>query len=542
MHKSYKHIFLAASLASGLSLAGCKKGWIDINYDPQQITETNATPDIILPNLLIEAHSSSEQWVMQSWMGYWACANLPSGIKHTTYFPVDEQLFVSMTPDVSIMRFEANAKVHDQPFYEGIAKILKAISWSRAVDCVNNIPYTQAGKPEYRKPKYDNGQEIYEDLIKQLDQAITLIKGTTTDKALRIGVADIVFHGDRTMWVKFANTLKLRLLMHQASRTDRHAYIKTEIDKITAEGSGFLASGEDADMNPGYTDQKPSQYFSQWSQYDLYPRWSSNLGGSFLPYWQFATANEYAMNLLKVNNDPRLGYFYGPARITMPAGGAEAFPQAGPREYRGARFGLKINVVQFPYNQTEYLSQVGGVRAQNMAVSPTSTGIIKGYDMPVWMMTSIESLFLQAEAVQRGWLAGDAETAYKDAIKESFRWLNVGGNSTVPSLSDDKFNTWYIQETAAGNQSVSWTAAPDKYKLLMFQKYMAFNGIEPFETWVDYRRNGYPNLPLSYDDARTADRMPIRAPYPYSEALLNKENLEAQGTIDPFTSKIWWMP
>ncbi len=90
---------------------------------------------------------------------------------------------------------------------------------------------------------------------------------------------------------------------------------------------------------------------------------------------------------------------------------------------------------------------------------------------------------------------------------------------------------------------VSWTAAPDKYKLLMFQKYMAFNGIEPFEAWVDYRRNGYfPVIPLSYDPARVGNSMPIRSPYPPLETTLNKDNLDAQGPIDIFTSKIRWMP
>jgi len=77
----------------------------------------------------------------------------------------------------------------------------------------------------------------------------------------------------------------------------------------------------------------------------------------------------------------------------------------------------------------------------------------------------------------------------------------------------------------------------------MYQKYMAFNGIEPFESWVDYRRNGaFPVIPLSYDPGRKGDRLPIRAPYPAKELTQNKENLLAQGTIDVFTSKIWWMP
>lgn len=541
MRNQYKLLFITLCTAGVMFLAGCKKGWIDINYNPLQLTENNATPDIILPDLLLSSQSVVNDDFLQAWMGYWASSDYPTGTAQIMFFPMDHSFLGSATPDVNIFLFEKNAQRHDQPYYVGIAKVLKALHWSRAVDISNNIPYGDVGKVEIRKPRYDDGKVIYEDLMRELDAAIGLIKGASQDKALRIGIADIMFKGNKVMWVKFINTLKLRLLMHQAGRTDRAAYIQAEIAKIMAEGTGFLNSGEDADMNPGYTDQKPAQYYGKYSAFDIYPRYYISLGSAFLPYWQLASANVTAMNMLKENNDPRLGFFYSPARLPVPAGGAEPFTQPGPVEYRGNRLGLPVNRLEYPYQQTDYVSQVGGVRTLRTAVSPASTGIIKGYNMDSWIMTSIESKFLQAEAIYRGWLPGDAETAYEEAVKESFRWLNVGGNSNTPALSDAVFNTWYAQEAA--NPKVSWAAAPDKYKLLMFQKYMAFNGIEPFEAWVDYRRNGsFPDIPLSYDPTRTSDKMPIRLPYPVSESLLNKENLEAQGTIDPFTSKIWWMP
>jgi hypothetical protein len=76
----------------------------------------------------------------------------------------------------------------------------------------------------------------------------------------------------------------------------------------------------------------------------------------------------------------------------------------------------------------------------------------------------------------------------------------------------------------------------------MFQKYMAFNGIEPFESWVDYRRNGsYPNIPLFADPARVSDKLPVRSLYDAREYVNNTDNVRAQGVINVFTSKIWWM-
>jgi hypothetical protein len=103
------------------------------------------------------------------------------------------------------------------------------------------------------------------------------------------------------------------------------------------------------------------------------------------------------------------------------------------------------------------------------------------------------------------------------------------------------FSSWY--QSQSGNVNVSWGAAPDKYKLIMFQKYMALNGIDAFESYVDYRRNGaYPDIPLSYNQGRKGNAMPIRSPYPITEYTQNAANVNAEGPIDIFSSKIWWMP
>lgn len=163
--------------------------------------------------------------------------------------------------------------------------------------------------------------------------------------------------------------------------------------------------------------------------------------------------------------------------------------------------------------------------------------------MSDWLMTSIESKFLQAEAVYRGWIPGDKKQAYLDAVKESFRWLNVGGNSQIPVLSDNIFNSWYAQQVSVKNPNVSWEDAPDKYKLIMYQKYVGLNGIQSEESYTDYRRNGrYPDVPLSSDPARAGNVVPIRLLYPLKEYDTNAENVKAQGTVNVFTDKIWWMP
>jgi hypothetical protein len=523
---------------------GCKKGWLDVNYNPLELTDASATPDLVLPTLLESCVSvNGSNKFLPQWMGYWSYYQVPPGFYEVTYlrFQVGPNT-MDVQPKAEIFYLEQKSRAKGQEFYEGIAKVVRALQWSRSVDIINNMPYSEAYNVNIRQPRYDEGQSIYEDLILQLDTATTLIKNADINKNIKITISDIMFHGNKTLWLKFINTLKLRLLVHQANKPGRSDYISEQISKITTEGSGFLESGEDAAVNPGYVlGKKINTYFGLFSSHNPYGQ-SNFDAASQLGSYYYAHAHVFAMEMLKADNDPRLGYIYSTIDEEVPAGSPEPFTQSAPLNFRGNTYGNYIDNIKFPFQNNTYVSAVGGSRNTDV-VNPTATGIIKGRDMDDWVLTSIESYFLQAEAIQRGWLPGDAEQAYKLAVQESFRWLNVGGNSNAPALSDAVFNDWYDGQVAAANVNVSWNAAPDKYKLLMLQKYHAFNGIEPMETWVDYRRNGrYPDIPASLSPQRTGSTIPYRLLYDLAEYELNQENVNKQGTINLFTSKIWWMP
>jgi hypothetical protein len=536
-------IMTAAVLTLGITACD---NWLDVNYDPRNLTDHSATVEVILPPLLERCASVGGPWVIHHWMGYWSHWNMNENYGAVNYKDVQatSAFYFNVTPPAEISYLEKKAKQSDQLFYWGIAKVVKALKWSQAVDMVNNMPYEDAYNVKILQPRYSQGEAIYEDLIKQLDSAAILIKTATSLQSSDIINTDIMFHGDKAKWAKLINTVKLRLLIHQANRTEREQYILSEIQKIVSEGSGFLGSGEDASVNPSYsTDRyKLSRYFGTYSSHNF--QWG---GGFYDARYQFtstqvAHANVYALELLKSDNDPRIGLLYSTIDNPFTPGDPEPFPQSAPLDFRGNKFGLYIDALKYPYQDPLYVSAVGGSR--NLAdVNPSAQGIIKGKNMSDWVLTSVESMFLQAEAVQRNWIAGDAEQAYLDAVTESFRWLNAGGNSTDPSLSDEIFFEWYNEQVDTGNDRVSWAAAPDKYKLLMYQKYMALNGIESLETWNDYRRNGrFPDVPLSAASSLVGDKVPIRLLYNQDEYRYNTDHVKAQGPIDMFSSKIWWMP
>lgn len=546
-HKKILVLALAILLLAGSS---CKKGWLDINYDPQQLTDKETEPYLLLPTVLRDFTPSGNYQFLSFWMGYLCPPSpYPNGYSITTYSIYQpDQTFqpLDFTQAIAqVIPLHEKAKASGEDFYLGIAKTVDAMLWTSEVDVRNNIPYAEFGKTHILQPKYDEGKFIYEEEMKQLDSAISLIKNADINKNRRIAQSDIMFHGDKTKWIKFINTLKLRMLVHQANRPDRQTYINAQVAKILAEGSGFLGSGENASINPGYYDytEKRNRLYDKYAKNHSSQSWESLPGNSGLMYsWEMGSANAVSLNFLKQNNDPRLQHIFMPASMPLPPGAPEPFSQPLPTDYRGNKFGLPVNPGAFPFQNSNYVSQLRCPPA-HLPVTPAASGIIKGYDMDGYILSAVESLFLQAEAIQRGWIGGNTEQAYKDAVRESFRWLNVGQNSAIPSLSDAVFNTWYDNEVLVNNPQVSWASAPDKYKLLMFQKYLALHTISPLETWTDYRRNGrYPDLPASLDPARVGSTIPIRLPYDLKEYALNAENVNTQGQINIFTSKIWWMP
>ena len=98
---------------------------------------------------------------------------------------------------------------------------MKAYHFQILVDCYGDIPYSEAlGRSLEATPKYDDAQTIYEDLIVQLTEAITLIKNAPENVVIP-GDDDAMFGGDMDEWIKFANTVKLRILVRQSDMTGR---------------------------------------------------------------------------------------------------------------------------------------------------------------------------------------------------------------------------------------------------------------------------------------------------------------------------------
>ncbi len=377
-------------------------------------------------------------------------------------------------------------------YFAAIAKIMKAYNYQFLVDTYGDIPYTEALKTGegILKPVYDDQQAIYEDLVKELDAAMDLIADAPSD-ATEVGSDDIMFGGDMDLWWKFANTVKLRILINQSGMTGRDSYITTALATQPHSAADFLGAGESAMANPGYvkSDGKMNPFWEQFYKQDD----SQQPDG--LTYY---AANQDACDFLNDNYDPRALRFFAPN-----ASGVA----------RGNYYG-------------------GYVLITAAQTSPLGPGLIREYNQDAIIMMDFESLFLQAEAVQRGYLTGDAQALYESAVTQSILYMGgPSGNAAAAAayLGDDT------------KPLVNFGAAPNKLQTILTQKWVSMIGISPLPLWTDFRRSGYPDfIHWSIEPQKKNATPPVRLLYPQTEINVNNDNVVAVGTINAFTSKIFW--
>ena len=488
-----------------VTLVSCKKEFFDINKNPNSPTSTSITPELLLPRALhlTAARMSVSMDYTAHWTGYWA--------RGGNYGPTNPQEDYAITNDYQagqwsgwydllfdVDQMEKKGIESSQPFYTGIAKVLKSIGFMYLVDQYNNVPYSKAFDLAGNiLPSYDKGEAIYADLIIQLDEAVTIFKGiNSTNIADNRGIitSDIVYKGDAAKWIKFANTQRLKLILRQSQVSGFNG--AAEVAKIVANGGGFIGAGETANVQPSYVVDNGKQN-PFWNAYKtLYTGAVAD---------DYNRANNYVLSKFENSNDIRYRYFF--SKATTPVSG---------NEYYGYNFG-EILPSSDPFKSINS-SDVAG------------PGLAKSASQPQWFFTSVESLFLQAEAIQRGWITGNAQTAYENAVKESFSYLGIPNASTEANS--------YIN---SGLPIVDWTTSTNKVNLIVMQQYLALTGINNFEAYSNYRRLGVPtDLPLSLAPGRSARVIPKRLLYPTAEYNYNAETVKAEGTIDAQTSTVFW--
>jgi hypothetical protein len=482
-------LILAAFFAAGIS--GCKKDYLSLETNPN--TPSATTPQLTLAAALnaTAANISTQYSYYGVWAGYWTTSGnyVPNSTVNQyqftpTSFQGDWTSWYANLTNFNALQVLAS-KDPALANYQAIAMIMKAYGFEVLVDNYNDVPYSQAFQPSTIVfPVYDKGIDIYHDLGKQLDAAIALIgkSGTATIP----GADDIVYGGKMAAWAAFANTLKLKLAIRVSTKTPSDPLVA---DLASTASAGYIdgATNPEAIVNPGYSNQSGKQN-------PFYATYGYDATGNPVFGQVYYRANAFCVNMLNNFNDPRVNQLYLP----VPSTGV----------VRGNVFG-DPNV-----KSNSFTSAIGlGLEASASQGEP--------------IFSAAESLFLQAEAANNGFITGDAQTLYQAGITASFTDLGLTAAQAA---------TYYGQAI----NNVGWTSSPNKEQAIITQKWISLNGFFNFEGYNEYRRTGYPALPSSIDPAAISQTLPTRIPYPQSELNTNAGNLSKEGAINYFSSKIFW--
>ncbi len=352
-----------------------------------------------------------------------------------------------------------------------ITEILSVYVYTRLVDIFGDVPYFETLDHENIHPKYDKGEVIYAALFARLDAAIAkLVPGENSFDS-----SDIIYEGDADAWKLFANSLKLKMAITVADVPSLNPGAKAQ-EAVTA--GVFTSSSDNA-----YFHYLPSSANAN-------PVWA-NLVASGRK--DFVAANTI-VDVMNGLNDPRRSKYFTVFGLDV---------QGNPI-YKGGKYGYSNSYNNFSKPAIEI-------------TNPEWRGVL---------LELSEVLFYKAEAVERGFISGNASTFYDDAITTSFLSWGLTNADAAAYLADP--NVAYATATGSYKQKIAtqaWIAYYDR----------------PDLGWLTWRRLDYPvlNTPANM----TIADIPRRYTYPIQEQSVNNTNYTAAAAAiggDLKSTKIFW--
>lgn len=407
-------------------------------------------------------------------------------------------LYSTILSDAELIIIKANET--KSPHYAGVAKITKAYVYQLIVDTWGNAPFTEALKfTSNTKPKFDDGAAIYTATLALLDEGIADIKQATSTKSP--GTNSTIFSGTftgasgtRLRWERFANTLKLRMLLHY-SKIDRPKAV-SQITALVGSGAIFMtANADNFEMN--FLNAPRAQ--NSIHQFEL------DRGDQQFP-------NNTLVTLMNNKVDPRRARFLTSFPFTY---------NTTTSAYKGAKGG---DAPSTAYSRMHIYLRGDTTKTAapiNTNGSLSSTSFTYTGAAPIRMLTFAEYNFIRAEAALYG-ATGDAQTFYQAGIRAS---MTAAGIATT---AIDAYIT--ANGTLTGTES-------EKLKQIIEEKFVANFGVV-LEPWTDIRRTGFPVITPPTNAAIPS--IPRSLFYPQTEVDLNKDNLPNKAQKADMLERVFW--
>ncbi len=437
-----------------LLCSSCTHNFEEYNTNPTQPTKV---PAVNLLSAMFEGFGQPHQNNCQFINCMWACysghvsavANWNLGTNIYAYYnPSDNHnnstfkiLFSQIYPSFYYIKDKTEGK----GAVYAIALVSRVYNMHQLASLQGPIPYTDVKKGQL-EAKYDDEETAWRAMFADLDEAIRILSQVSINNDL--ASVDQFYAGDCTQWLRFANTLKLRMAMRISGAPNMSDFARAEAEEAVR--SGVMTSTSHSCWNTTNGTTGANGYAIQWMQEEN-------------------KANACLVSYMNGYNDPRRQAYFQ----TSAFGG-----------YVGARFGT----TNIP-TPTAY-SNVSKLKISDSQQNP----------MPV--MYASEAAFLMAEGALKGWNMGDtSENFYRKGVELSFEEFGIQGadsyldSSLLPGSHVDRVNS-ADSYTNKSKICVKWNNSDSydvKLEKILTQKWIALY-LDPLNGWSDYRRTGYPQL------------------------------------------------
>jgi len=459
-----------------LALSSCNSTLDEINKNPNA-TETPLAPYLLTGTLKqgadlywgSESNFNSSLLFVQHWAKIQYTEPDRYDVSNTSFTSLWNTGYSTLITDLNTILNFSDQQANSN--YKGIALTLRSWTFLLLTDAYGSIPYKEAGLKV--TPAYNTQKEVYTGLLEDLKQAQSLLgtaNGTVT--------GDLAYKGNITKWKKLVNSLRLRIALRISDKEP--ALAKQAVIDATTDAAGVISSNSET-FQFVYTSSPQQNPASAW----------------------FETRDDYRISKTLVDklyelSDPRL-----PVYAQLPS-------DASVGKYAGGANGLSNSVAN----------------SQGFAKTSKPGTYFLTSQSPAVIFAYSEVLFDLSEAVARGYIAGDAEQLYKNAITASFNQFGITDATVISN---------YL------NQPIVKYDATNYAKSIGTQKWIAFFG-QGLDAFAEWRRLDYPQLTAG--PATVLDgQIPSRFFYPGTEQSLNGTSYQAAVAVqgkDLLTTKLWF--
>ena len=385
----------------------------------------------------------------------------------------------------------------------------------KMVDLHGAIPFSEAGMLSTNGgdfgtsyPAYDEPEAIYTKMLDDLAGFADELRTLNIKPGILTGfeTQDLINRGDIDRWLKYINSLRLRML-------NRVSGVPTFSSRAASEISAILSNPANY---PIVTTNDENIMMRIHTLGTLIGATSFQSG---LEDWDGNIAGKAILDHMTENDDPRLTYVFEP----------------GEQAINGEFMGLDPSL-----NASEQTNLIG---SGTLSIYNRSTTSRNQY-FPGMLINASQVHLMAAEYYLRAGQDAKAQMHYETAIKESvdyyqmLRGMSNNGVSPEPEVPNTDIVEGYI-----ASPHISWNMATgqmEKMGLIAEQKWLHFNVIQPYENWAELRRIDMLGLDFWVDQSNQQSLPPSRWVYPDSEQTFNSINYERVQADDNLSRNIFW--